>query len=206
MEISNSYINYAQQTQTTRAEKKTDSTFKVDGTDNSDENKYSGYEQYIKNYSRILEKAEGYSSENAIERTKEYIDNPNSFPTFFPVGANLTDEFTDSFLETYNDLSHDDQVHLTVHMAITTFDSIEFERSSTEPKYTITNTNNKEIYDSEESIKMNFEDRIAKLTNVGVDRDKKLIAIYEKLLSSFENNIKESEIEKKSLLNQYMKY
>ena len=91
---------YIQRVHKSEIIQKTNSTFKVDDTDNSDENNYAGYEQYIKNYSKILETTQGLSKEEAIEKTKGYIDNPEIYPSFFPIGANLTDEFTESFIET----------------------------------------------------------------------------------------------------------
>ncbi|MEA3354209.1 MAG: hypothetical protein U9Q33_10370 [Campylobacterota bacterium] len=195
MEVSKTTQTY--QVEQNNTINKTQKAFENELSSNTDQ--YSEYEQYIKNYSRILEASYGYTKKEAIERTKEYINNTEVSPPFFPIGSNLTDEFTNSFLQTYEDLSKEDRQHLELHMTIKAYSEFEFDKDGN------LNKTNNTIYNSNENIKKEFEERIYNLTNVDSNQDEILISIYEKLLNNFDKNIKNKEEENQALLQEATK-
>ena len=202
----------------------TNSEFKVEEPKLTLENllkdkKYQPYEQYINNSIKLSTHIHGTSQEDALKSVKLIIDNLDNpdFPgnnefgsLFIPNGGPLSDELTNTLIQTHNQLG-DDKFNLM--MVISTSqetppksdDSRYFNSNGAlknDPDYPI-NQYNKEKFGSNNSMLDYFQkilqDLIDSAKQFGGDISE-IKMIYETLISNFMKEISKSENEKNAIL------
>lgn len=195
MEISNNYTSYNPYMQQSQQKSKIDSnenSFKViDSSQNRDNT--SGQNQYIKNYNKIIDEIYRKNSDtpekvaNAEDYVKLYEEHGDKLMTrgFLDPYSNLTDEFTNAYINTYNTLNPEEQVELTL------FNSLHSQKD-------ILESSTKTIAYFEESlIMLKKNDKNANIDNSSS------IKLMELFYKNYIEELDQKEISNKSMLKQY---
>ena len=222
---SSAQLTAKQDLPTTIKVSKTNEEFKIQH--NNTEDKYKKYEHYIKNLAKIDAKMYNITIEEATANIKGIIDNkddPNA-PSlgWFPLGANLTDEFTDAIVKASETLSSADFQMLMIKISIKNQPTLDDERYYThsgkfgtqgynivpknDPKYPMYEYG-KENFESNKTI-LNMlnemlQDLIEGAKKFGDDIDVAKNA-YEILIENINKGIKKSEDEKNAKLENITK-
>ena len=193
-----------QTTNTQEVSNKTKESSKTEFKLNTYDREYTEDEkQYIKIFTKILMvTCKNLTQEeivqipyNKLNPTDGLKNNPN-IPleeVLFPVGEAISEESANDYIETYNSLSKDEQMHLQFLFTI-----------STKDKNIDLSTDDKRIE--------NFNSLLTHLKEIDKNRDEynnednsALINELEILLKNFENNIEKKDKEDKAILESYTK-
>ena len=188
-----------QTTNTQEVSNKTKDSPKLEFKLNTYDREYTEDEQqYIKNFTKILMvKDEKLTIEQATQISYNQLNIPDelknndkfSYNGIFPAGIAISDEFTNSYIETYNSLSKDNQMQLQFLEMISTKDkNIDLSTDDKRMEHFISVSNNLKELDK----------------NPNTDNST-LINIVDILLKNFENNIEKKDEVNKAILESYTK-